>query len=114
MSENKIINVLWTGGWDSTYRIVELSRRDVIVQPIYLYGQGRVSENHERKAMVNIISTLLKKDETRAKFKDIEYVHISNIDYDEHIESAYNQIISEKFMGRQYKWFASMAKNIQI
>ena len=30
----KIVNVLWTGGLDSTCRIVELTQYDIIVQPI--------------------------------------------------------------------------------
>ena len=31
----KHINVLWTGGLDSTFRILELSKADVEVQPYY-------------------------------------------------------------------------------
>ena len=57
-TENKTIKILWTGGWDSTYRIIELSRRPVNIQPIYVYGDGRISENYERTAMQKILSEL--------------------------------------------------------
>lgn len=51
------VNILWTGGWDSSYRMVELSRRLVQVQPIYVYGEGRASEKYEIRAMNRIIKT---------------------------------------------------------
>lgn len=34
--KNKV-NILWTGGWDSTYRMIELSRKELDVNPIYIY-----------------------------------------------------------------------------
>lgn len=33
----KNVDILWTGGWDSTYRMIEFSRTTNIVQPIYLW-----------------------------------------------------------------------------
>jgi hypothetical protein len=57
----KTIRILWTGGWDSTYRIIELSRQPVAIQPIYVYGDGRVSEPFERRAMQKILTQLKNK-----------------------------------------------------
>ena len=42
-STKTTVNVLWTGGFDSTYRIVELSRLNVVVQPYYLLDEKRRS-----------------------------------------------------------------------
>lgn len=41
------ISILWTGGWDSTYRVVELSRQKVTIQPIYILDPKRESANYE-------------------------------------------------------------------
>ena len=34
----EIVNILWTGGWDSTYRMIELSRFQNTVNPIYIFA----------------------------------------------------------------------------
>lgn len=45
------VNVLWTGGLDSSYRIIELSRLDIDIQPYYIYDHTRGSIKHELKAI---------------------------------------------------------------
>ena len=55
MTLKKTVNLLWTSGWDSTYRLVELSRMDVRVQPIYVTGMGRPSEQRELQAQKEIL-----------------------------------------------------------
>ena len=62
----KTVNLLWTSGWDSTYRLVELSRMDVRVQPIYVTGMGRPSEQRELQAQKEILEALAQKKETIA------------------------------------------------
>lgn len=51
----KVIKILWTGGWDSTFRIVELSRKEVTICPLYVIDNDRKSKNFEIKAMNKII-----------------------------------------------------------
>ena len=55
MEERKI---LWTGGWDSTFRVIELSRKNVVIQPIYVLDSGRKSTDYELKAIDKIIQDL--------------------------------------------------------
>ena len=38
----KKVKVLWTGGFDSTFRVTQLSRMDVEIEPYYL-SDGRLS-----------------------------------------------------------------------
>ena len=54
MENENVIKVLWTGGFDSTYRIVELSMRDVTIQPVYVKYSRRKSMECELKAMDDI------------------------------------------------------------
>lgn len=43
----KIYNALWTGGWDSTFRVIQLCRCCVIIQPIYIIDHSRISYTKE-------------------------------------------------------------------
>lgn len=108
--ENKnVINVLWTGGWDSTYRIIELSRQPVTVQPIYVYGDGRPSEQYERIAMKKILSELQHKKETRATFLPIKFIEKKSIPLNQEITDAYNSIREKTQLGSQHEWLARLA-----
>ncbi len=49
----KIVKLFWTGGYDSTYRLIQLSFRNVIIQPFYLCND-RLSEGLELEAMSKI------------------------------------------------------------
>ena len=49
------INLLWTGGWDSTYRLLEiLLIEKKVVQTYYLIDQTRLSHELEMKRMDEI------------------------------------------------------------
>lgn len=62
-NENEVCKILWTGGWDSTYRIVELFREQIQIQPIYCCDPSRGSIQREIETMENIRNTLLEKIE---------------------------------------------------
>ena len=50
--EKQTINVLWTGGLDSTCRVAQLSQMDnITIQPYYIVDPGRKSVEYELKAM---------------------------------------------------------------
>ena len=52
MKESKPINLLWTSGWDSTFRLLQLVvEQKVSVQPIYIIDTGRASTLTEIKSM---------------------------------------------------------------
>ena len=54
----KTVNVLWTGGLDSTYRVLELSRTDVTIQPYYL-AYVNPSTKYEIRAIRQITKVIL-------------------------------------------------------
>ena len=54
------VPLLWTGGWDSTYRLLYLLLVDgTAVQPIYLVEYQRKSALHEVASMARIRERLL-------------------------------------------------------
>lgn len=101
--------VLWTGGWDSTYRLVELSRMDVTVQPIYVCDSQRSSMEIERQAMEKILSALRAHPDTRARLLPVQYVPLDAIPENPEITQAYQRLKHLTGLGDQYEWLARMA-----
>ena len=104
-----VVKILWTGGWDSTYRLVELSRKLCTVQPFYVYGDGRYSEQYERQAMHKILHELYNKEETRATILPIKFVDKKSIPPNQEITKAYDLIFKETRLGSQHEWLARLA-----
>lgn len=106
---DKRIDLLWTGGWDSTYRMAALSRMDLAVQPIYCCDPGRDSIEIEKRAMERIWQALVDRETTRARFYPIRYVDIGDIPPNEEITRAYREIGKTVRIGTQYEWLARLA-----
>lgn len=104
------VNILWTGGWDSTFRVCELSRMNVVVCPHYVIDPGRKSQEYEKKAMARIVEALKAKPETRAEFMPIKFHKMEDIPQDEEISEAYREIHAKTNLGSQHEWLARLGK----
>ncbi len=108
-THEEVVKLLWTGGFDSTFRLLELSRQNCVVQPIYLYGDGRRSINYEIRAMERILDLVSKYPETQAEILPLIKVDIATIPQNKKITLAYQNIIKENKLGSQYEWIARYA-----
>ena len=70
-------NLLFTGGFDSTFRLCQLSRMEgVEVQPVYLcFSPARSNEQNEIHAQDTILSMLRKRKDTKAVFLSPIRIH---------------------------------------
>ena len=110
----RTVNILWTGGLDSTFRVAELSRLDVIVQPYYIIDPDRPSSGKEMEAIHNITDTIRKDPATVCELKDLILVERDQITPDAAITAAY-QVLREKYsLGSQYDWLARFAHSHQL
>ena len=105
----KKVNLLWTGGWDSTFRIIELSLQDVTIQPIYCIDRSRQSYEKEISSMKEILFELKKKPKTKAVINDIAFVDINDIPENPEITMAFSRICDKVKLGGQYEWIARLA-----
>lgn len=103
------VRILWTGGFDSTYRMVELSRQDVTVQPVYCTNPERDSAAMEKETIEKILTALKSRDETSARFLPILYIDRSAIPENQAITEAYRKITKTHQLGAQYEWLARLA-----
>ena len=101
--------ILWTGGWDSTFRMAELSRQELTVQPVYVIDDGRKSAHKELEVMEDILQTLRKHPRTKAKLLDILSIPKQEIPADEAITAAFRAVRAQQSIGGQYDWLARLA-----
>lgn len=104
------VAVLWTGGWDSTYRVIELSKKDINIQPVYILDEGRKSNRMERQAIERITGMLQKRKETRAVFLPVDVINVADIPADAEVTAAWRKLSEEFDWGIQHDWTARVAQ----
>lgn len=110
VKNRQLIKVFWTGGFDSTCRIAQLSRLDVTVQPYYLIDRKyRRSYPFELKAISEILTEIEKHPETRFKIYPLIKVDVSTLKPNNEISEAHKRIRKEIALGMQYEWLATFA-----
>ncbi len=116
-TDNRIHRILWTGGFDSTYRMIELALQDVIVEPFYVVNSGRRSHNIELSAMQTMLEILRDKKRFKADIGDIKVIEKSDIHIPSEIHEAYERLHQSYDIGSQYEWLAALSKttdNLEI
>ncbi|MCH6236480.1 hypothetical protein [Cognataquiflexum rubidum] len=110
---NNDINLLWTGGWDSTFRLLELSTKQVTIQPFYLKDNRR-SETNEFKAMSWISNQIKKESTTKAKINELIVLNRFDIEIDETTKKAYSSIkLKVPKLGSQYEWLSAFSQTVK-
>lgn len=99
--KTQTIPILWTGGWDSTYRVLDLLyNSDTAIQPYYLIYLGRASTLHELRA-INIIMDELSRFGDRLRHPVIALA--DRFKYaTEPYASALKQVLETHHLGSQY------------
>ncbi len=101
---NETVNIFWTGGWDSTFRVLQvilLEKRKV--QPYYIIDPNRRSTNAEIKAMDNIKDQLfLKYPGTKELLLSTVVGNVSDIQVNKELNDAYQGILKQHELGSQY------------
>ncbi len=103
------INVLFTGGLDSSYTMMYFSKFPVEIQPYYL-KDNRPSESYELKAIKDIITDIRKKPDTRANIRELFTKPTYAIKPDREIQNAYRYMFKTAGFGKQYGFIARFAK----
>ncbi|NMT63798.1 hypothetical protein [Marinobacter orientalis] len=104
---NNTVDILWTGGWDSTFRVIGLLESGYTVNPHYLVDPGRPSGEVEIKTISEIKDIL--NSEYGNRILDLKTVHVESIPISNEISDAFDQIRKQHFIGSQYKWLAAYA-----
>ena len=110
--------LLWTGGWDSTFRLLSLlisERREV--QPYYILDdpRRRPAIAAEREAMRLIRQRLLQRyPEAAVRLADTIECPVTAIAADQEIFRYYERCLASGFIGGQYEWLARYCRQHHI
>lgn len=107
-----LINILWTGGWDSTYRVLQLSRMNVILQPHYIVHENRRSANYELEAIAKIADDIFKDSRTQCVLMPTIITRDKDIPPNEEISNAFSAIQQHVLIGPQYEYLSRYAVNL--
>ena len=105
------INILWTGGFDSTFVVCQLSLLPVAIQPIYI-SMGRKSEVHELKAMAAISEFVNANEKKRCKLLPVKVIMEGDVEENKELTASYETIYKEYEMGYQQDRIARLANQM--
>ncbi len=104
------INILWTGGFDSTFRVCQLSLLNVEIQPFYINFKNRKSVNYELKAIADITDFIDSNVKKKCRLLPLIIVHQDEIIPDEHVTNSMSRLKEELRIGAQYSWLTRFAR----
>ncbi|WP_197038289.1 7-cyano-7-deazaguanine synthase [Billgrantia saliphila] len=112
----KTINVLWTGGWDSTFRVLFSTLVDKNeVKPHYIIDLNRKSSLHELKAISEIRNEFKKNNrDAAARIGALNITLITEIEPIEEITTSYLKLKEKSHLGKQYDWLSRYARSKKI
>lgn len=110
--ERKTVNLLWTGGWDSTYRLLDLVLvQGRQVQPYYIIDHRRPSASIEMETMDRIRGRLAARGHLVLPTRLFAMNEVAP--YAE-ITDAYRRIKERGWLGDQYEWLGRWRKQHSI
>lgn len=107
------VRILWTGGWDSTFRVLYVSLIDgKQVEPHYIVDTGRPSTLRELQAISEIKDLLrISYKEAHNRISNLQMTLVNEIPEDIAITNSFERLKQRSFLGDQYNWLARYAKS---
>ena len=108
--------LLWTSGFDSTYRLIEIILvENKKAQPIYIIDEQRTSYLNELRAIEKILALIQRLHPlSYQNILPLIKVNKKDIEIDKEILQSYNKIRERTTIGTQYLWLASYCKKNQL
>ncbi|WP_298550690.1 7-cyano-7-deazaguanine synthase [uncultured Algibacter sp.] len=108
---SQIKHVLWTGGWDSTFRIIQLYRLNATIQPLYVVNDERVSTKRELEAIEKITKGIQTQFiQSKGEILPLQIIKKQNIPSNILIKKIHKHLRRKVKLGKQYYWLACLAK----
>jgi hypothetical protein len=107
------VNLLWTGGWDSTFRLLQLLLlHRVPVAPHYLKDSTRASTQTELRTMARIRDHLGEAyPHTRELLQPLRIAAVAEVAEDPELATALREVRERVFIGSQYAWLSAFCKH---
>lgn len=111
--EKYTAKVMWTGGFDSTLRVLQLSQYDINIQPYYVYIKKRLTRDKE----VNTVKKLTEmiKDRPSTKANILPLIILDEDDFrpiDQDIIDAYKRLTKTQHISFQNILLSQVTRNV--
>ncbi|MEY2869919.1 MAG: hypothetical protein RIR01_2422 [Bacteroidota bacterium] len=107
----EVKNVLWTGGWDSTFRIIQLYNRGICLQPIYVIDNNRPSTTKEIETIEMLSAKIEEKfSNSKGKILPLKLIKRENIPFNLYLKIVFKIIKKQRKIAKQYYWLACLSK----
>lgn len=103
------IYLLWTGGWDSTFRLLQLSELHRTVQPVYVRYPGRYSASTEEATMKKLLERIRALPATTATIKDVLVLRYEDLKPMQEVTEAYESVNRRAPCGPQYEYLSRLS-----
>lgn len=113
VQDGNVVNLLWTGGWDSTFRLMSLIvNYECLVQPFYIIIPGLPSWKIEIETTKKIMEACAK-DGTKYKGRILPPIVIDGTKFpvDSELEAKYQALRRLARLGTQYIWLEYFVKD---
>lgn len=114
--ERDVARLFWTGGWDSTFRLLQLLLiLGKKVQTYYLIDEDRTSTGIELRTMKTIKKRISEKyPESRSLMLPTIFKAVYDIQPNQEITRRYIKILEHQHIGTQYDWLARFCSETGI
>jgi len=110
----KVNNVLWTGGWDSTFRVIQLYRLGATIQPIYVLDYNRVTSDKELEVIKKLSNYIpLKFPHSKGQILPLKVIKRQDIPSNLSLKLTHKFLRQKVNLGKQYYWLACLAKKYE-
>lgn len=110
MGSSRARSIFWTGGWDSTFRVLDLVlRHGEVVEPWYVQDPTRESTKQEMATMERLCSLINSRAPNRA-LTEIKILEASDAQSDPILREKFEKLKKKRGIGPQYIWLAELAK----
>ncbi len=102
--------IFWTGGWDSTFRVVDLVLHEgQTVLPFYVIDEGRQSLTQEIDTLFHI-HNLVSEQAHRGSLLPIVFFRADQAQRDNELREKFQALQRKRGIGEQYVWLAEITK----
>jgi len=109
------VNLLWTGGWDSTFRLLQLLLLEERTVQAYYIIRGEESTGKEVDSIISIRRELLNRfPEKSTLFLNIKFIDVLSIEPDGEITKSYLEMKKSIRVNLQYDVLARFCKQIGV
>lgn len=112
IENDSAVKILWTGGWDSTFRMIQLASSGAVIQPYYVIDTNRRSSLTELK-QIHRIREELSARYNHCSIEDVNLIEIGTIKVDDKFKDAHKRLLKDSFLGTQYVWLAALAEQVK-